>query len=133
MSKQFLQIHTIPAVHPSDIFSVAISQSHLFSASGSAAIKIHNTKAGSAIHTDSPAEENPFPLTQTLEKAHLLGCHHICIAAEGYKAASVGFGGEVKLWSLGEDGSWSQSGCITGEQASVFVVCLLTLRRQQSW
>jgi hypothetical protein len=28
--------------------------------------------------------------------------------------ASVGFEGDVKLWSAGEDGTWTAKGCIKG-------------------
>jgi superkiller protein 8 len=42
-----------------------------------------------------------FPLQQTIPDAHKLGCHHVCTARGGLGtvAASVGFGGEIKVWS----------------------------------
>lgn len=121
MSKQFLQVLTLPNVHPSDIFSVAVTQDHLLSASGSASIQVHTTKNGAAIHSDNPAEENPIRLTQTLEQAHLLGCHHVCSASEGSTAASVGFGGEVKVWTLSEDGQWIEKALIASKSCSLIL------------
>lgn len=114
MSKQYLQTHTVPQAHPTDIFSLAVTPTQLISASGSSSIKVHSTATGSTIHSDSAAEENPFPETQVLEKAHQLGCHHVCAASEGGVLASVGFEGDVKLWAAGEDGSWAEKGCIKG-------------------
>jgi superkiller protein 8 len=62
----------------------------LISASGSSALRVHST-------TDAT-----FPLQQTIANAHKLGCHHVCTARGGLGnvAASVGFGGEVKVWKL---------------------------------
>lgn len=56
-------------------------------------------------------------MTQTLEKVHPLGCHHVYAALEGKVAASVGFGGEVKVWELSEEGGegeWRERGEIVG-------------------
>ncbi len=39
-----------------------------------------------------------FPVVQTLDYVHKLGCHHLVTSKDGKRAASVGFGGEVKLW-----------------------------------
>lgn len=52
---------------------------------------------------------------QTLEKAHGLGCHHLVGSADGRVAASVGFGGEVKVWGCdlgceGEEGDGGSEG-----------------------
>jgi superkiller protein 8 len=54
---------------------------------------------------------------------HKLGCHHICAAAEGNVAASVGFAGEVKLWKHeakvgdAEGTTWEEKGeIIVGAQ-----------------
>ncbi|KAL5334063.1 WD40-repeat-containing domain protein [Aspergillus crustosus] len=82
-------------VHPTDIFSLAVTDTQILSASGSNAIRVHSTT-------------NPdFPLVQTLD-AHKVGCHHVVTAAKGSLAVSVGFGGEVIIWeSL--DGSWSKT------------------------
>jgi superkiller protein 8 len=55
-----------------------------------------------------------FPLQQTIPSAHKLGCHHVCTArgGTGTVAASVGFGGEIKVWTLekGSDGQTSAGG-----------------------
>lgn len=84
-----------------DIFALAFTPTQVFSASGSSAIKIYSTN-------------NPeFPLAQTLEKAHKLGCHHLAISKDGRVAASVGFGGEVTVWNL-QDGLWVEEGNIVG-------------------
>ena len=114
MSKQYLQTHTIPSAHPTDIFSLAVTPTQLISASGSSSIRIHSTAAGSTINPESATDENPFPEAQVLEKAHSLGCHHVCAASEGGVLASVGFEGDVKLWAASEDGMWSAKGCIKG-------------------
>ena len=112
MSKQYLQTLTIPDAHPTDIFSLATTPSHLLTASGSSSIRIYSTK-GQAIHADSTDDENPYPLVQTLEKVHPIGCHHVCASADGHIAASVGFGGEVKIWECSEDGQeWREKGVI---------------------
>lgn len=47
-----------------------------------------------------------IPLEQVLDNAHKLGCHHIVTSRNGGKAASVGFGGEVKTWNVTENGTW---------------------------
>lgn len=49
---------------------------------------------------------------QTLNGAHKLGCHHIVTSRNGKYAASVGFGGEVKIWSTTEAGEWAEVGKI---------------------
>ncbi|KAK4901794.1 Ski complex subunit Rec14 [Elasticomyces elasticus] len=109
MSKQYLQTHTIPLAHPTDIFSLAVTPSQLLSASGSSSIRIHSTK-GQIIHADTPDDEHPYPLVQTLEKVHPLGCHHICTSLDGRTAASAGFSGELKVWQCGEEGQWTAVG-----------------------
>jgi len=58
-----------------------------------------------------------FPLLQTIDGAHKLGCHHVATSTNGKKAASVGFGGEVNIWTNeSEDGKglWTQEGRIVG-------------------
>jgi superkiller protein 8 len=114
MSKQYLQTHTIPQAHPTDILSLAVTPTQLISASGSSNIKIHSTTSGSRIDPESTTDENPFPEVQVLDKAHSLGCHHVCAASEGGVLASVGFEGDVKIWVAGEDGIWTAKGCIKG-------------------
>lgn len=111
-SKQYLQTLTISDAHPTDIFSLAVTPSHLLTASGSSSIKIYSTK-GQTIHADSTEDENPYPLVQTLEKVHPLGCHHICTSLDGKLAASVGFAGDLKLWQNDEESDeWREKGQI---------------------
>ncbi|KAL1840535.1 hypothetical protein VTJ49DRAFT_356 [Mycothermus thermophilus] len=90
MSKQYLTAHTVDEAHPAEIFSLAPTPTSLLSASGSSALRVHNT-------TDAT-----FPLQQTISNAHKLGCHHVVTARGGLGnvAASVGFGGEIKIWTL---------------------------------
>ena len=95
-----------------------MTPSQLLSASGSSSIRIHSTK-GQTIHPDSAEDENPYPLVQTLEKVHPLGCHHIATSSEGKVAASAGFAGEVKVWEYNEeDGLWRLKGEIKPEKKS---------------
>nr|OQO30676.1 hypothetical protein B0A51_01951 [Rachicladosporium sp. CCFEE 5018] len=118
MSKQFLQTHTIPDAHITDIFSLAVTPTALISASGSSSIKIHSTATGTQLHADSAVEENPFPLSQTLEKAHALGCHHVCAAAEGKVFATSGFEGDVKVWEVKDGGEeWTLRGTLKDDKA----------------
>ena len=53
-----------------------------------------------------------FPVTQSLENAHKLGCHHLATSADGKVAASAGFGGEIKIWNCDTEGSgsWTETG-----------------------
>ncbi|KAK4541264.1 hypothetical protein LTR36_008180 [Oleoguttula mirabilis] len=115
MSKQYLQTHTLPDAHPTDIFTLAVTPSQLLSASGSSSIRIYSTK-GQVIHADTAEDEHPYPLVQTLEKVHPLGCHHICTSLDGKTAASAGFSGELKVWSYGEDDQWGERGEIVADQ-----------------
>lgn len=117
-SKQYLTTHTIDhgtcrslqgnssvltgiVAHPTGIFSLSATPTQILSASGSSSIRIHST-------TDAD-----FPLLQTLEKAHGLGCHHLTTSRNGQAAASVGFGGEVKIWAT-QEGQWIESRRIVG-------------------
>ncbi|KAF9887432.1 hypothetical protein FE257_010149 [Aspergillus nanangensis] len=81
--------------HPVDIFSLAVTDKQILSASGSSALKVHST-------TDSD-----FPLVQSIEGAHKVGCHHVVTNANGSRAVSVGFEGEIKIWSS-NDGIWAR-------------------------
>lgn len=115
MSKQYLQSHTLPSAHKTDIFSLATTPIHLISASGASSLKVHSiASSGSQIHPDSGEDENPFPLVQELEKAHPLGCHHVCAASEGKVMASVGFDGDVRVWEEREGEGWWLRGSIKG-------------------
>ncbi|MCJ1279980.1 superkiller [Puttea exsequens] len=96
MSKQYLTTHTIDHAHPTDVFALACTHTQILSASGSSSIRIHSTADPS------------FPLVQTLEKAHKLGCHHLVTSRNGRVAASVGFAGEVRIWKQ-ESGTWSET------------------------
>ncbi|KAM5437602.1 Ski complex subunit Rec14 [Microsporum ferrugineum] len=96
MSKQILGLHTIENAHVSEIFSLAVTPTQILSASGASSLKVHITN------------EEGFGIAQSIPGAHKIGCHHLAIA-DGNRcfAASVGFGGEVKLWHY-EDGMWNE-------------------------
>ena len=97
-----------------------MTPTHLLTASGSSSIKIYGTK-GQVIHADTPEDEQPYPLVQTLEKVHPVGCHHLCASVDGKVAASVGFGGEVRVWEFdGESGLWGRRGEIKGRCIELF-------------
>ncbi|KFZ19052.1 hypothetical protein V502_03837 [Pseudogymnoascus sp. VKM F-4520 (FW-2644)] len=101
MSKQYLTTHTIDDAHPTDIFAVAVTPTQLLSASGSSTIKIYSTA--------SP----DIPLVQSLSGAHPVGCHHIATSRSGTVAASAGFGGELKIWTIDSDSEqWSLQAAI---------------------
>ncbi|KAL2133410.1 hypothetical protein VTI74DRAFT_2411 [Chaetomium olivicolor] len=104
MSKQYLTAHTVDEAHPAEIFSLASTPTSLLSASGSSALRVHST-------TDPT-----FPLQQTLDNAHKLGCHHVCTARGGLGqvAASVGFGGEIKVWRLSGNSNNSNNHASSG-------------------
>ncbi|KAL1876988.1 Ski complex subunit Rec14 [Diaporthe australafricana] len=110
MSKQYLTTHTVDNAHTTDIFSLAATPTALFSASGSSTINVHriNDAAGT------------FPISQSLS-AHKLGCHHIATAPRGSNgtvAASVGFGGDIKVWRSNPDsGDFSLDYEITPSEA----------------
>ena len=87
--------------HVTDIFSLAVTPTQIISGSGSSSLKIYST-------TDPD-----YPLQQTIDKAHGCGCHHVVTSVDGSKAASAGFGGEVKIWIV-RDGHWSEEGKIVG-------------------
>lgn len=90
MSKQYLTTHTVDNAHTTDIFSLATTPNSLLSGSGSSTINIHRTSDSSGT----------FPISQSLA-AHKLGTHHIATSPRGGNgtvAASVGFGGDVKVW-----------------------------------
>jgi superkiller protein 8 len=48
-----------------------------------------------------------FPLAQSIDGAHKVGCHHVVTNGNGSKAVSVGFDGEIKVWSC-HNGTWSE-------------------------
>ncbi|MCJ1311697.1 superkiller [Agyrium rufum] len=102
MSKQYLTTHTIDNAHVTDIFALATTSSQILSASGASSIRISSTT------------ESDYPLQQTLEDAHRLGCHHLVASRNGKRAASVGFDGEVKIWQANEQGKWEQERNVVG-------------------
>lgn len=65
--------------------------------------------------------DTDFPLVQSLDGAHALGCHHIVTDAKGTRAVSAGFGGDIKVWAC-QDGSWS---------ADAVASCMCSYRRPQ--
>jgi superkiller protein 8 len=97
MSKQYLAEHTIDDAHRIDIYSLAVTPTQIISASGESSLKIHSTK------------ELDFPIAQVLKNVHKLGCHHVVTSLDGRRAASVGFGGEAKIWRF-EEGMWKEDG-----------------------
>ncbi|KAK3344269.1 WD40-repeat-containing domain protein [Lasiosphaeria hispida] len=94
MSKQYLTAHTVDQAHPTEIFSLSPTPTSLFSASGYSDLRIHSTVDPS------------FPIQQIIPGAHKLGCHHVVTARDGVgnTAASVGFGGEIKIWTRKDTG-----------------------------
>lgn len=87
-----------------DIFSLAVTDKSILSASGSPSIKVHSTL------------DTEFPLIQSLDNAHKLGCHHIVTGAKGTRAISAGFAGELKAWSC-IDGYWVGDEGVSGKTA----------------
>ncbi|KAG5292770.1 WD domain-containing protein [Histoplasma ohiense] len=94
MSKQYLTLHTIDKAHPLEIFSLALTSSQLISCSGASSLKVHSTT------------EPDFPLVQSIDGAHKIGCHHLAASRDGTRLVSVGFGGEVRVWSSLASGVW---------------------------
>ncbi|EYE92560.1 SKI complex subunit WD repeat protein SKI8 [Aspergillus ruber CBS 135680] len=101
MSKQYLSWGSADNVHPIDIFSLAVTDKQILSASGASSIQVHST-------TDPD-----FPLAQTIEGAHKVGCHHVVTDGRGLRAVSVGFGGELQIWAC-RDGTWSKNDAGSG-------------------
>lgn len=88
--------------HSTDIYSLSTTASQIFSSSGSSSIKVYTFN------------QPDYPLFQALDNAHKLGCHHTTTSGDGHVAASVGFGGEVKIWEVREDGRWSEKSKVVG-------------------
>lgn len=104
LCQQYIPNLLVPAA-PTDIFSLAVTPTCIFSASGSSTINIYSTTT------------SDFPLIQSLKGAHKLGCHHVATSRDGKKAVSVGFGGEAKIWNSDGDEekpTWSAEGAISG-------------------
>ncbi|RAO65294.1 uncharacterized protein BHQ10_001306 [Talaromyces amestolkiae] len=112
-SKQYLSWGSADNAHSVDIFSLAVTSNQIISASGASALKIHSTK------------DTDFPLTQTIEAAHKIGCHHVVTSRNGLKAASIGFGGEFKIWN-NNNGEWSEESALSNEikEPDTWAICL---------
>ncbi|KAK5021317.1 Ski complex subunit Rec14 [Exophiala sideris] len=104
MSKQYLSQHQIDDAHASDVFALAVTSTQILSGSGEPSIKVHATT------------DEDFPISQVLQDAHKLGCHHIVTDGSGIRAVSVGFDGKVKAWKH-EEGKWSEDGEIIDNDA----------------
>ena len=87
--------------HPVDIFSLAVTDNQILSASGGQSLKVHSTS------------DADFPLVQSIDNAHTLGCHHIVTNAKGTRAVTSGFAGDVKVWAC-QEGQWSADATISG-------------------
>lgn len=113
MSKQYLSWGSADNAHPIDIFSLAVTDKQILSASGASSIQVHST-------TDLD-----FPLAQTIEGAHKVGCHHLVTDGRGSRAISVGFGGEIQIWVC-RDGTWSKDDAGPGiaDSGEVWAVAL---------
>lgn len=94
---------------------MATTSSCVITASGSSSLKVYSTLS------------SDFPLIQTLEGVHKLGCHHVATSSNGQRLVSVGFGGEVKLWkSETEDGpgQWLEDGKLVEKAGEIWAVSL---------
>uniref|UniRef100_A0A093VDK5 Meiotic recombination protein rec14 n=1 Tax=Talaromyces marneffei PM1 TaxID=1077442 RepID=A0A093VDK5_TALMA len=113
MSKQYLSWGSADNAHPIDIFSLAVTSNQIISASGASALKIHSTA------------DTDFPLAQTIEAAHKIGCHHVVTSRNGLKAASIGFGGEFKIWN-NNNGDWSEEVALSNaiKEPDTWAICL---------
>ncbi|PCH04211.1 Hypothetical protein PENO1_028690 [Penicillium occitanis (nom. inval.)] len=113
MSKQYLSWGSADNAHPIDIFSLAVTSNQIISASGASALKIHSTA------------DTDFPLVQTIETAHKIGCHHVVTSRNGLKAASIGFGGEFKIWN-NNNGEWSEETALSNaiKEPDTWAICL---------
>ncbi|GES65116.1 WD40 repeat-like protein [Aspergillus terreus] len=114
MSKQYLSCGSADNAHPIDIFSLAVTDKQILSASGASALKVHST-------TDPD-----FPLVQSIDGAHKVGCHHVVTNGKGTRAVSVGFAGEIKIWSCHE-GTWAEdknASAQGAESANIWAVAL---------
>lgn len=87
-----------------------MTPTQILSASGESSIKIYDTVAPAA---GSQAHEGfggfDYPIAQSLQGAHKIGCHHLVCSKDGRRAVSVGFGGEVRVWGF-SDGVWKAEG-----------------------
>jgi superkiller protein 8 len=103
-----------------DIFSLAVTEKQILSAGGTPAIKIHST-------TDPE-----FPLVQSIDHAHDIGCHHIVTDGKGTRAASAGFDGKIKIWSC-QDGYWAVDEKLSGRRCPSSIISDMLTRKQPTW
>ncbi|KAL1908012.1 Ski complex subunit Rec14 [Sporothrix stenoceras] len=82
---------------PTDIFSITVTPTSVISGSGASTLRVHSM---------TTAE---YPIAQSIDGAHKLGCHHVTTAkgSPGQVACSAGFGGEVNVWRRIEAGDWA--------------------------
>ncbi|KAJ5489592.1 Meiotic recombination protein rec14 [Penicillium diatomitis] len=106
MSRQYLAWGSADNAHPVDIFSLAVTEKQVLSVSGAPSIKVHST------------ENTEFPLVQSIDQAHTLGCHHIVTDSSGTRAVSAGFDGNLKVWAC-NDGHWAADATTTASLASI--------------
>ncbi|KJR81258.1 superkiller protein 8 [Sporothrix schenckii 1099-18] len=99
MKTQYVFANCPPLVvaHETDIFSIAVTPNSVISGSGASTLRIHSTTTPD------------FPIAQSIDVAHKLGCHHVTTAkgGSGQVACSAGFGGEVNVWRRSEAGDWT--------------------------
>lgn len=100
-----------------DIFSLAVTDKQILSGGGSPAIKVHST-------TDPE-----FPLVQSIDDAHEIGCHHIVTDGTGTRAVSAGFDGKIKIWSC-QDGYWAVDQNLSGGFCPSLTNCHMLMRIQ---
>jgi superkiller protein 8 len=84
-----------------DIFTLAVTDKQILSGGGDPAIKVHSTTGPE------------FPLVQSIDNAHDIGCHHLVTDGTGTRAASAGFDGKLKIWSC-QDGYWALDQKLSG-------------------
>ncbi|PYI04827.1 WD domain protein [Aspergillus sclerotiicarbonarius CBS 121057] len=104
-SKQYLSCGSADNAHPVDIFALAVTDKQILSASGTSSLKVHST-------TDPD-----FPLVQSIDGAHKVGCHHVVTNGKGSRAVSIGFGGEIMIWSC-HDGTWAKDDAASVNKAT---------------
>ncbi|CAG8033302.1 unnamed protein product [Penicillium salamii] len=112
-SKQYLNWGSAENAHPMDIFSLAVTDKQTLTAGGSPDIKIHSTA------------DADFPLIQSIDNAHNVGCHHIVTDGKGSRAISSGFDGKIKAWMC-QDGYWAAEQKLTAdlEAAKAWAIAL---------
>jgi superkiller protein 8 len=101
----YLSLADWTPAHSVDIFALAVTDKQVLSASGSPAIKVHSTS------------DTEFPLVQSIDDAHEIGCHHIVTDAKGSRAISAGFDGKIKAWSC-QDGYWAADQKVIGKSSA---------------